>query len=79
MSIGQGLTLQMRRKFTQSDNLPLEITLYFSAYIATLQRRQVLDVPTCNAMLQSVAKFSSDLTALEKIISTRASATLGPH
>ena len=60
----------MRRKFTQSDNLPLEITLYFSAFIATLQRRNVLDVPTANAMLNCVAKFSSDLTALEKIIST---------
>ncbi|KAG8757747.1 hypothetical protein FRC14_001576 [Serendipita sp. 396] len=53
-----------------SHNIPLEITLYLSAYIAALQQRKQCDVPTINLLLNSLNALSDSLTGLERILTT---------
>ena len=53
-----------------SHNIPLEITLYLSSYIAALQKRKVVDVPTTNMLLNSLNALVDSLTGLERILTT---------
>lgn len=53
-----------------SHNLPHEISLYLSSYIATLQRRGQVDVPTSNLLLASLGQLVDSLTGFERILTT---------
>lgn len=53
-----------------SHNIPLEITLYLSSYIAALQRRKVIDVATTNMLVNSLNGLVDSLTGLERILTT---------
>lgn len=53
-----------------SHNIPLEITLYLSAWIAALQQRKTCDVPTINMLLNSLNALVDSLTGLERILTT---------
>ncbi|KAG6865356.1 hypothetical protein C0991_003208 [Blastosporella zonata] len=58
------------RNNTVSHNLPLEISLYLSSYIAALQTRKQVDVPTINGLLTSLNQLVDALTGLERILTT---------
>ncbi|KAF6760427.1 Bestrophin, RFP-TM, chloride channel-domain-containing protein [Ephemerocybe angulata] len=60
---------KMRQK-TISHNLPLEISLYLSSYIASLQARKICDVPTTNALFATLNTLVESLTGLERILTT---------
>ncbi|KAF8218041.1 Bestrophin, RFP-TM, chloride channel-domain-containing protein [Mycena galopus ATCC 62051] len=53
-----------------SHNLPLEISLYLSSYIANLQKRKQTDVPTTNSLLAALNMLVDALTGLERILTT---------
>ncbi|KAJ7035219.1 UPF0187-domain-containing protein [Mycena alexandri] len=53
-----------------SHNLPLEVSLYLSSYIAALQHRKQTDVPTTNTLLASLNNLVDALTGLERILTT---------
>ena len=53
-----------------SHNIPLEITLYLSSYIAALQKRKVIDVPTTNTLLNALNGLVDSLTGLERVLTT---------
>ncbi|KAK7052508.1 Bestrophin, RFP-TM, chloride channel-domain-containing protein [Favolaschia claudopus] len=53
-----------------SHNLPLEISLYLSSYIASLQKKKQTDVPTTNTLLTSLNNLVDALTGLERILTT---------
>ena len=53
-----------------SHNIPLEITLYLSSYIAALQKRKVIDVATTNMLINSLNGLVDSLTGLERILTT---------
>ncbi|RXW20404.1 hypothetical protein EST38_g5459 [Candolleomyces aberdarensis] len=55
---------------TVSHNLPLELTLYMSSYIASLQQRKLTDVPTTNALFAALAQLGDSLSGLERILTT---------
>ncbi|RDB30055.1 hypothetical protein Hypma_013889 [Hypsizygus marmoreus] len=58
------------RKNAVSHNLPLEISLYLSSYIAALQNRKQIDVPTINTLLLALNQLVDALTGLERILTT---------
>ncbi|KAF7327759.1 hypothetical protein MKEN_00355500 [Mycena kentingensis (nom. inval.)] len=60
----------LRENAKGSHNLPLEISLYLSSYIAALQRRKQLDVPTTNMLLGTLNQLVDALTGLERILTT---------
>lgn len=51
-------------------NVPLEITMFMSSWLAAVQRRKTIDVPTTNALLLSVQQMGEALSALERILTT---------
>ncbi|KAJ7069973.1 Bestrophin, RFP-TM, chloride channel-domain-containing protein [Mycena amicta] len=53
-----------------SHNMPLEISLYLSSYVAALQTRKQTDVPTINTLLASLNQLVDALTGLERILTT---------
>ena len=53
-----------------SHNIPLEITLYLSSYIAALQKRKVIDVATTNMLVNALNGLVDSLTGLERILTT---------
>ncbi|KAJ7148784.1 Bestrophin, RFP-TM, chloride channel-domain-containing protein [Mycena crocata] len=53
-----------------SHNLPLEISLYLSSYIAAMQHRKQTDVPTTNTLLAALNQLVDALTGLERILTT---------
>ncbi|KAF4585171.1 hypothetical protein EYR40_002008 [Pleurotus pulmonarius] len=53
-----------------SHNIPLEISLYLSSYVAALQRRHTIDVPTTNSLLLSLGQLVDSLTGLERILTS---------
>ncbi|KAF5381539.1 hypothetical protein D9615_005618 [Tricholomella constricta] len=64
---------RLRAKMRQnaiSHNLPLEISLYLSSYIAALQKRKQLDVPTATTLFLSLNQLVDALTGLERILTT---------
>ncbi|BGP40996.1 hypothetical protein JCM10450v2_005005 [Rhodotorula kratochvilovae] len=52
------------------DNVPLELILLLSGWIAALQRRKTIDVPTINALLGALQALSDALTGLERVLLT---------
>ncbi|KAF9508535.1 hypothetical protein BS47DRAFT_1397754 [Hydnum rufescens UP504] len=58
------------RKGITSHNIPLEITLYISSYISTLQSRKHLDVPTITNLLNAINIMGDALTGLERVLTT---------
>ncbi|KAF8650702.1 hypothetical protein AX16_005075 [Volvariella volvacea WC 439] len=53
-----------------SHNLPLEISLYLSSYVAAVQHRKIADVPTINTLHSSLNQLVDSLTGLERILTT---------
>ncbi|KAF8965387.1 Bestrophin, RFP-TM, chloride channel-domain-containing protein [Flammula alnicola] len=53
-----------------SHNLPLELSLYLSSYIAAVQARKTCDVPTTNTLLGSLNQLVDSLTGLERILTS---------
>lgn len=53
-----------------SYNIPLEISLYLSSYVATLQSRKVVDVPTTTVLMATITQLVDALTGLERILTT---------
>jgi len=51
-------------------NVPLEITMFMSSWLAAVQRRKTIDVPTTNSLLLSVQQMGEALSALERILTT---------
>ncbi|KAF8908125.1 Bestrophin, RFP-TM, chloride channel-domain-containing protein [Gymnopilus junonius] len=51
-------------------NLPLELSLYLSSYIAKLQERKQIDVPTTNTLIAALNQLVDSLTGLERILTT---------
>lgn len=51
-------------------NVPLEVTMFMSSWLATMQRRKTIDVPTTNALLLSLQQMGEALSALERILTT---------
>jgi len=62
--------LRPKLESSVSHNIPLEISLYLSSYVATLQNRKILDVPTANTLLQALNQLVDSLTGLERILTT---------
>ncbi|KAG2004548.1 hypothetical protein CC2G_003097 [Coprinopsis cinerea AmutBmut pab1-1] len=60
---------KMRNKLI-SQNLPLEISLYLSSYIAAIQRRKICDVPTYTNFHSNLTLLVDSLTGLERILTT---------
>ncbi|KAJ6494040.1 Bestrophin, RFP-TM, chloride channel-domain-containing protein [Mycena vitilis] len=61
---------RMQKNAGGSHNLPLEISLYLSSYVAGLQNRKQTDVPTINTLLASLNLLVDALTGLERILTT---------
>ncbi|KAJ3505907.1 hypothetical protein NLJ89_g7167 [Agrocybe chaxingu] len=53
-----------------SHNIPLELSLYLGSYVAKLQERKLLDVPTNTTLMNSIAQLLDSLTGLERILTT---------
>lgn len=51
-------------------NVPLEVTMFMSSWLAAVQRRKTIDVPTTNALLLSLQQMGEALSALERILTT---------
>ncbi|KAL5521112.1 hypothetical protein ACEPAG_9034 [Sanghuangporus baumii] len=51
-------------------NVPLEISMYLTSYVATLGARKAIDVPTNNLLILSVNQLTDALTGLERILTT---------
>ncbi|TFK34654.1 Bestrophin, RFP-TM, chloride channel-domain-containing protein [Crucibulum laeve] len=58
------------RDSSVSHNLPLELSLYLSSYIAMLQRKKSCDVPTTNGLVAALGQLVEALTSLERILTT---------
>ncbi|OBZ77229.1 hypothetical protein A0H81_02045 [Grifola frondosa] len=58
------------RSKTVTHNLPLEISLYLSSYIAALQSRNVVAPPTATNLLNALNQLVDALTGLERILTT---------
>ncbi|WOO83045.1 UPF0187 protein [Vanrija pseudolonga] len=52
------------------QNIPLEVTVYMSMYLAALQRRKTLDVPTTNMLFGAINQLTDALANLERILTT---------
>ncbi|KAF8266251.1 Bestrophin, RFP-TM, chloride channel-domain-containing protein [Lactarius quietus] len=53
-----------------THNLPLEISLYLSSYIAALQNRKAVDAATISNLLAALNLLVDALTGLERILTT---------
>ncbi|TBU31498.1 Bestrophin, RFP-TM, chloride channel-domain-containing protein [Dichomitus squalens] len=58
------------RSRTVTHNLPLEISLYLSSYIAALQDRGAVPPPTATNLLNALNQLVDALTGLERILTT---------
>ncbi|KAL6300331.1 UPF0187-domain-containing protein [Sparassis latifolia] len=63
------LRAKMQRE-TKTHNLPLEISLYLSSYVAALQTRKAIDAPTSTNLLNALGQLVDALTGLERILTT---------
>ncbi|SCV69950.1 BQ2448_1344 [Microbotryum intermedium] len=50
------------------DNVPLEITLFLSGWVAALQKRKSIDVPTTNVLFAALQGLTDSLTGLERVL-----------
>ncbi|KAM6494853.1 Bestrophin, RFP-TM, chloride channel domain containing protein [Amanita muscaria] len=62
--------LRAKLRTSVSHNIPLEISLYLSSYVAALQQRKSMDVPTTNTLLGALNQLVDALTGLERILTT---------
>ncbi|EPQ51232.1 UPF0187-domain-containing protein [Gloeophyllum trabeum ATCC 11539] len=62
--------LRARLRRNDTHNLPLEISLYLSSYIAALQQRKAIDPPTSSLLLATLNQLVDALTGLERILTT---------
>ncbi|KAH9050217.1 UPF0187-domain-containing protein [Lactarius hengduanensis] len=53
-----------------THNLPLEISLYLSTYIAALQNRKCIDAATTSNLIAALNQLVDALTGLERILTT---------
>ncbi|KAA1472691.1 UPF0187-domain-containing protein [Dentipellis sp. KUC8613] len=53
-----------------THNLPLEISLYLSSWIAALQARKAIDPPTTTMLITTLNQLVDALTGLERILTT---------
>jgi len=53
-----------------TQNLPLEISLYISSYIAALQYRKAIDAATTSNLIAALNQLVDALTGLERILTT---------
>jgi hypothetical protein len=53
-----------------TENLPLEISLYISSYIAALQNRKAIDAATTSNLIAALNQLVDALTGLERILTT---------
>ncbi|KAL7424403.1 hypothetical protein Q5752_000085 [Cryptotrichosporon argae] len=51
-------------------NVPLEIAMFMSSWVAAMQRRKTVDVPTINMLLTALTQLMDALTSLERILTT---------
>lgn len=51
-------------------NVPLEISMFMSCWIADMQRRKTIDVSSINNLLLPVANLNDALASLERILTT---------
>lgn len=51
-------------------NVPLEVSLFMSCWIADMQRRKTIDVSTVNNLLLTVSNLNDALSSLERILTT---------
>ncbi|KAF9004544.1 hypothetical protein BDQ17DRAFT_1325396 [Cyathus striatus] len=61
---------ELLRRKRVNHNLPLEISLYISSYIALLQSTKAVDVPTTNALLAALNQLVEGATSLERVLTT---------
>ncbi|KAG9093797.1 hypothetical protein FS749_013722, partial [Ceratobasidium sp. UAMH 11750] len=79
-NVGGKKAARERAKHTViSHNIPLEITLYMSSYISSLQQRKHVDVPTTNTLLLGLNQLVDSLSGLERILTTPIPFSYGVH
>ncbi|CDO73358.1 hypothetical protein BN946_scf185008.g121 [Trametes cinnabarina] len=61
---------KLRSRTVTTHNLPLEISLYLSSYIAALQDRGAIPPPTATNLLNALNQLVDALTGLERILTT---------
>jgi len=66
---GARLLARLRRQVA-GHNLPLEISLYLSSYIAALQDRKAIDAATTSNLFAALNQLVDALTGLERILTT---------
>jgi len=66
----QFATSKDKKESPGAQNIPLEISLYLSSYVAELQRRKVTTVPTANNLLGAINQLGDALTGLDRILTT---------
>lgn len=54
----------------EGQNIPLEVALFMSSWVATIQRRKVVEVSTMNQLHQALGSLLDSLTSLERILTT---------
>ncbi|OAX42855.1 UPF0187-domain-containing protein [Rhizopogon vinicolor AM-OR11-026] len=64
---------------SNENNVPLEISLFLSSYIAALQVRKTVDVPTINLLYASLNQLVDALTGLERILTTPIPVSYSSH
>ncbi|KAF4610301.1 hypothetical protein D9613_010471 [Agrocybe pediades] len=67
---GARLRAKLRNQAVVSHNIPLELSLYLSSYVAALQHRKACDVPTINTLLFALNQLVDSLSGLERILTT---------
>ncbi|KAI7937245.1 hypothetical protein MJO28_016144 [Puccinia striiformis f. sp. tritici] len=65
-----GLRQASDRRYCPEENIPLEILWHLSIYLATLQARKVIDVPTTNTINASLVGLSDALANVERVLTT---------
>jgi len=63
-------TLRAKLQHHSTQNLPLEISLYISSYIAALQSRKAIDAATTSNLIAALNQLVDALTGLERILTT---------
>jgi putative membrane protein len=52
------------------QNVPLEIVMFMSVWIASLQQRKTVDISTVNALVAALNQLNDALSNLERILTT---------
>lgn len=52
------------------NNIPLEITMFMSSWVATMEKRKVIGVPTINQLYFCLNQLNEALATLERILTT---------